>query len=268
MSSKSHKSRHPLSSSQYSRSTNSSSRTFDSIHRIGELQAVGEEVWIVNGPPIRFYGMPFPTRMTVIRLHNGDLFLHSPIEYSTALKDQLMKLGVIRHLVSPNWLHYAFIHQWQHAIPNTMTWAAPKARQRAAQYAPELRFDRDLQDAAPPEWQSDLQQMIVHGSSLHTEVVFFHNRSKVLILTDLIENMHPLQLPLWMRVPAHIAGIIAPRGKIPLDMWLTFYNHHDELRKAVQTMIDWQPNVVVLAHGELLTGDIEARLLSGFRYIT
>jgi hypothetical protein len=40
------------------------------------------DVWIVDGPVIRF-GMPwprfpFPTRMTVVRLTGGDLFLHSP----------------------------------------------------------------------------------------------------------------------------------------------------------------------------------------------
>ena len=42
------------------------------------LKPVVEDLWIVDGPRISFYGAPFPTRMTVIRLGSGDLFLHSP----------------------------------------------------------------------------------------------------------------------------------------------------------------------------------------------
>jgi hypothetical protein len=49
---------------------------------LNTLKAVASEVWIVDGPIIRF-GLPwmklsFPTRMTVIRLGSGELFLHSP----------------------------------------------------------------------------------------------------------------------------------------------------------------------------------------------
>ncbi|HUU24995.1 MAG TPA: hypothetical protein VMW68_05460, partial [Methyloceanibacter sp.] len=49
---------------------------------LNTLKPVFENVWIVDGPVIAF-GMPwpklpFPTRMTVIRLAGGDLFIHSP----------------------------------------------------------------------------------------------------------------------------------------------------------------------------------------------
>ena len=36
--------------------------------------------------------MPFTTRMTVIRLENGDLFLHSPIAFDQGLADELSRL--------------------------------------------------------------------------------------------------------------------------------------------------------------------------------
>jgi hypothetical protein len=49
---------------------------------LNTLKWVVENLWIVDGPIIRF-GMPwpklpFPTRMTVIRCRGGDLFIHSP----------------------------------------------------------------------------------------------------------------------------------------------------------------------------------------------
>lgn len=36
--------------------------------------------------------------------------------------------------------------------------------------------------------------MIVRGSSVHREAVFFHRASRTLILTDLIENFEPAKL--------------------------------------------------------------------------
>ena len=88
------------------------------------LQPLGPDIWMVDGPTIPFYGIPFPTRMTVIRLAKGDLFLHSPIRYSKALADRLSVLGRIRHLVSPNWIHYAHIGDWARAVPDTIAWTS------------------------------------------------------------------------------------------------------------------------------------------------
>lgn len=51
---------------------------------INTLKTVDENIWIVDGTVIQMqsYGtyISFPTRMTVIRLTNGDLFLHSPTQ--------------------------------------------------------------------------------------------------------------------------------------------------------------------------------------------
>jgi hypothetical protein len=46
--------------------------------------------------------LPFTTRMTVVRLSNGDLFLHSPIKFDGRLANELLGLGAFHHLVSPN----------------------------------------------------------------------------------------------------------------------------------------------------------------------
>jgi steroid 5-alpha reductase family enzyme len=240
----------------------------DDQRPVDELQALGPDIWIVDGPSIRFYGMPFPTRMTVIRLSNGDLFLHSPIRHSKVLEERLSALGRIRHLVSPNWIHYAFIREWQEAAPDTIAWASPGVRERAATHLPDLQFDRDLGKTAESEWADDINQLIVEGSSAHTEVVFFHKRSRVLILTDLIENMRAARLPFWMRLFARPAGITGPNGQMPLDMWISFRGHYNILRQAVLTMLEWKADKVVLAHGDILTDNIEERLTKGFRNVT
>jgi hypothetical protein len=56
---------------------------------IGGLVPVAENVWIFDDAPINAGGLRLPVRMTVLRLANGDLLLHSPTRFSLALRQQL-----------------------------------------------------------------------------------------------------------------------------------------------------------------------------------
>ena len=49
------------------------------------LEQVGEELWIAEGEPVSFYGFPYPTRMAVVRLSNGDLWVWSPATLTESL---------------------------------------------------------------------------------------------------------------------------------------------------------------------------------------
>ncbi len=229
------------------------------------LKPLADDIWIVDGPEISFYGLPFSTRMTVIRLSDGGMMLHSPTKLVPALRAGIEKLGPIRHLVSPNWIHYAYIGEWQDAVPGTLAWAAPGVRERARKHGVAVRFDRDLSDGKPGPWAGDVAQMLVRGSTVHREFVFFHKASKTLILTDLIENFEADKLPFFMGLVARIAGVAHPDGKMPPDMWLTFRRHRAQLRACVERMIAWQPARIVVAHGRCIERDCERELRRAFR---
>jgi hypothetical protein len=49
------------------------------------LEPVGEGIWTLDGPAVRAYGFPFPTRMVVVRLSGGGLWLWSPIALDGAV---------------------------------------------------------------------------------------------------------------------------------------------------------------------------------------
>jgi len=86
---------------------------------INTLKPVDEDIWIVDGPIVRMamYGtsIPFPTRMTIVRLNSGQLWCHSPVELTPALKAEIDALGSVCHVVSPNKIHYAHIETWAKA---------------------------------------------------------------------------------------------------------------------------------------------------------
>ncbi|MCG7533934.1 DUF4336 domain-containing protein [Pseudoalteromonas sp. OOF1S-7] len=53
--------------------------------------------------------MPFTTRMTIVRLPCGGLWVHSPICLTPGLREQVDALGPVTYLVAPNHLHHLFM---------------------------------------------------------------------------------------------------------------------------------------------------------------
>lgn len=231
------------------------------------LKPIAPEVWLIDGPAIRFYGMPFSTRATVVRLLDGSVWVHSPTRLTEALAGKVAALGPVAHLVAPNWIHYAYVDDWHARFPRARRWAAPGVAERARAHGMTGDFDADLAQDAPDPWAGEIDQMIVRGSDVHREAVFFHRASRTLILTDLIENFEPDQLPWLMRPLARLGGIVAPHGSMPRDMRMTFRKHRDLLREDVERMIDWAPRRVVLAHGMWFETDAVAALRRAFGWL-
>jgi hypothetical protein len=230
---------------------------------LNTLKPVGPSIWLIDGPAQSFYGLPFSTRATVLRLEDGGLWVHSPTLLTDGLRTELGALGPVCHLIAPNWIHYAHISDWQTAYPDAISWAAPGVVQRAAKKGLTLRFDHDLGDTPETPWQGQIDQMIVAGSKLHREAVFHHRASKTLILTDLIENFETAKLPAWMRPLIWIAGIDDSDGKMPPDLRLSF--RKQPLADSVERMIAWEPDRLILAHGRWYDRNAVAELERAFR---
>ncbi|MCB9744012.1 MAG: DUF4336 domain-containing protein [Alphaproteobacteria bacterium] len=217
------------------------------------LKPITEDLAIVDGPVVRmaFPGgsVPFPTRATVARLSDGSLWVHSPTEPDEGLFAQLDAWGPVRHLVSPNKIHYAWIGPWKQRYPEATAWASPGVRERAEAQGIEVAFDADLEDAPPEAWAPDIDQLIFRGSRFMEEVVFLHRASRTLILADLIENFEPQKVaPRW-RWAMRLGGVTAPDGKAPADLRATFIGRKELARESLQRMKAWAPERIVLSHG-------------------
>ena len=234
---------------------------------LNTLKLIAPDIWVIDGPAIRFYGMPFSTRATVVRLGSGELWVHSPTYLTDALKDEVATLGPVAHLVAPNWIHYAYVAEWQAAFPRAVSWAAPGVAARAEKRGMSIRFDQDLGPHSEAPWTGQIEQIIVEGSKIHREAVFFHRQSKTLILTDLIENFEPGKTAWWLRPIIRLVGIADPDGQMPKDMRATFRDNPSQLRAAVEQMISWQPERIILAHGRWYETGGEDELRRAFRFV-
>ena len=151
------------------------------------LQKTDNNIWIYDGTPVSWYGMNYTTRMTIIRLNDGELWIHSPEKIVEGLMDEINRLGEVKYLISPNKIHHLFIQDWISLFPQAKAYAAPGLKNKRK----EVVFQAELTEVAENEWKGQINQLIFNGSQAMDEVVFFHPSSKTLILTDLIENFHP-----------------------------------------------------------------------------
>jgi hypothetical protein len=235
---------------------------------INTLKSVTENVWVVDGPLIRFGmpwpKMPFPTRMTIIRIGQSDLFVHSPTPLTEDLKREIAAIGTPRWLIAPNRIHYWWMPDWKAAFPDAQAYLAPRIKEKAGEHI-DFAYS-DLESSSGYPWDDEIATLPV-TSSYMTEFVFFHRASRTLVLTDLIENFEGPKLPLWMRWLVRLGGCLDPDGGMPRDMRLSFAKNKQQLREAVETMIAWKPERIIMAHGRWYDRDGAAELRRAFRWL-
>lgn len=171
----------------------------------------------------------------------------------------------MRWIVAPNRLHYWWVADWQRAYPRAEVFVAPKVAE--GDRRDRLDFDCRLLDRSSGyPWDGAIATLPVESRYM-TEVVFFHYASRTLVLTDLIENFEPPKLSLAMRLLTLIGGVQHPHGSMPLDMRMTFFRRSEALRQAIERMIDWNPQRIILAHGRWYERDGAAELKRAFRWV-
>src|SRR4051812_45559529 len=138
---------------------------------------VAADVWVVDGGPQRVLGMPIPVRMTVMRLADGGLWLHSPVRHTPGLATALQALGPIRHLVSPGTAHWTHLQGWQAAFPEARLWAPHGVVERARDQGTALRAHGVLGPEPPPDWLGQIGHDTLQGAGF-VEVAFFHRSSR------------------------------------------------------------------------------------------
>jgi hypothetical protein len=229
---------------------------------INVYKPLAPDIGVVDGPfeylivaGIRL-PLPFTTRMTVVRLSNGDLFLHSPIKFDENLAQDLHSLGRVRHLVSPNQFHYAHIGEWAKAFPGAISWASPRVRQRARARRADIEFTRDLDVNPPQEWRLEIDQLLFPGGYFK-EFIFFHKASGTLILTDTIINIELDKVSEPWRTATKLTGMYHPHGQIFFGMRLPLLLRRQKARAAIGRVRSWRPQRILLSHGRYFDSDAD-----------
>ena len=230
------------------------------------LEPLGQDLWFADGGIVSFNGFDYPTRMAVARLADGGLWVWSPIRRTAEMDSQLRALGPVRHIVSPNKLHYLFLRDWQATFPEARVWATAQTIAKCGN----IRFEAALADDPPAAWDGQIDQFYFPNSLFVDEVIFFHRASRTAIIADLSQTFSEAFLkdhwPRWMRPIARFSKMVEGWGYPPIDYRISF-RHRASARPKIRALIDERPEHVLVAHGEIVRAQGEAFLLRAFSWL-
>jgi len=230
----------------------------DSICRM-----TGENIWIAEGGTVSFFTLPYSTRMTIIRLSGNQLWVHSPVRLTEALKAEVCALGEVTYLIAPNHLHHLFLQDWIEAFPQAQTYGT----REVATKCPQIHFNSLLTEHGNYPWLDEIDQLLFTGSRFMQECVFFHLPTKTLIVTDLIENFDPHSFTPLKRFIARLTGILAPNGRMPVDWRTSFIFNKHKARQHVETILAWQPQRIIMAHGLIIDEGATEHFRKAFSWV-
>lgn len=209
------------------------------------------QIWIKEYP-IHYAGCHLQARMSVIRLHDGKLLLHSPCEIDRETKAEIDALGQVSFIFAPGNYHYFYVSSAQKAYPQADTFICPGVERKR----PELEFEGFLSDHPDPRWAEDFDQALVRGNRLMWEVAFCHKSSRTLILVDLIENITDetpntnLTLKFWWKIVFNMWNKPKPAPEYRMG-----WKDKMAAKKSLLRILGFDFDSIILAHGDLVEAD-------------
>jgi hypothetical protein len=207
------------------------------------LTKIDEGLWTADAPHL-FFGLHLGTRMTVVKLREGGLLLHSPVPMTEARCVEIDALGPVRHIVCPNLFHHMYAGPWVAAYRD----AVLHAPEGLAKKRPDLLIHSTLSAVPHADWEDDLIPVAIDGCLLG-ETLFVHPRTRTLLSSDLVENFETSDhLP--TRLYLKLSGV---HGKIGWSRLLrVLYRDHAMARASLNRLLAHDFDRIVVAHGRVV----------------
>lgn len=206
--------------------------------------------------PLRAFAIDFRRYVTLLRLADGRLVIHSTGPFTPE------DVAAIRRFGKPSWMVEATLMHDTHA--------------RAARAAfPELPYlvPSDLTkisgvpiqplDPPPVDWAPEIEVLKIGGLRKTNEHAFFHRASRTLVLADLLFHVpeeargwprffarHIMQLPRLPGISAFFRLLIRDQVAFTLSM---------------QRILEWDFEQIVVGHGEPIQNDAKAIFTQALR---
>ena len=223
------------------------------------LRQLAQDLWVAERPQ-RAFGIEMGTRMTVVRLADGTLFVHSPVALDRATRLALDALGPVRHVVAPNRFHHLHAGVYPVVYLDARFYAAPGVGEKR----PDLPIDEVLGDTAPSVWAGQIDQTLFRGMPLTNEIVFLHRTTRTLVLTDIATNVRAAPgLDTWL-----LFSVNGTYGRFAAG-WIERLLTRDwgAARASLEHVLAWDFDRIIVAHGDVVDHGGPAALRTAFHWL-
>jgi len=205
------------------------------------MHQVAENLWLLRYP-LRLLGTEIGRTVTLIRLHTGELVIHSTAPFSTSDTSAVKALGRPAWLVEATLFHDTFAEEGRITFPS-IPYLVPDGFRTVNGGTSSLRNP-------PPAWSGELEVLPLEGMPQVREHVFLHRPTRTLIVADLVFNFGLFATP-WTRFFFRWgAGI----REVPGMSRLFRFSIRDRAAFAgsVRQMMGWDFDRLIVGHGDVI----------------
>lgn len=202
------------------------------------------------------FGINFGRNVTLLRLTDGQLVIHSTAPFTAEDVEAIGQFGKPSCLVEATRLHDTFARKAQAAFPD-IPYLAPAGFGKASGVA--------TQPLVPPpaEWLGEIDVLPIAGLRWIDEHAFYHRHSRTLVVADLLFQF-PAESKGWPRFFArHVMRLARLRGIS------AFFRCMIRDRKAfegsMKTLLEWDFTQIVLAHREPILQEAKPAMRQALR---
>jgi len=220
------------------------------------LKAIAPDIWHMQHN-FKVNGLPISSRMIIVRLNNGRLWLHSPVPLYSHGRAQIEALGKVEYIIAPSKMHHLFVSDCLASFPDAKLFGAPGLHLKR----PDLVNMTDLVPGANREWCNELEEVFFDGIPLGNETVWFHKPSKTLIMTDLCQWWQG-DLAFPAKAYAHLTGV-RRRLAVPRTIRMVVKNRQ-AAEASAQKILQWPFERVTVAHNAIVEENAHAAVKQAF----
>ena len=192
--------------------------------------------------------MKLPVVTTAIRTSRG-IVLIAPGQETAQHEAQLEQFGRVTDIVAPNLYHHESIHLAQKTYPQATIWGVEGFKAKRPDVAWDKVLTRDSWN-----YSDEIDLIEIKGTNIN-EMVFFHQKSKILVVTDLFFNlMHPKGVGAWL-----ILKMFGTYKKFGISsLYMRGVQDLEEFKRSLKEILKFDFQTIVVAHGEPLKQDARA----------
>lgn len=206
--------------------------------------------------PFRVFGIEFARNVTLLRLQDGRVVIHSTAPFTEKDVAAIRAFGEPGWLVDATLLHDTFAKEGRAALTG-VPYLAPDGFTEASGVAT-LPLD-----PPPSDWAGEIEVLKLEGTTKN-EHVLYHPRSRTLVVADLFFSFPP-ETTGWARFFARrIMGL--PQMLFGVSRFFRLLiSDKEAFEQSVGKMLDWDFLRVVVAHREPLMAAARAAVGQALR---
>ncbi|HEV2805697.1 MAG TPA: hypothetical protein VGW57_12290 [Chthoniobacterales bacterium] len=203
---------------------------------------------VVMSFPWRVLGIDFRRNVTLLRLSDGRVVVHSTAPFGVEDIAAIRSFGEPAWLLDATLMHDTFAKEGRAALPE-LPYLAP------AGFAEVSGLPTALLSPAPPEWGDEIEVIKIEGTRKN-EHALFHRSSRTLVVADVFFSMPP-ETQGWprffarhfMRLP-RLFGISA--------FFRLIINDRPAFERSVNRLVELEFEKLIVAHWEPVVRDAKA----------